>query len=361
MKSFRSKVVIGRRLLFVFLVLLSVVLFFFKAKNFQSSADSQYAASFSTSAKQYLQTPDNSNIGFSDSDFTIATWVRFNTISSGVRQAMVTKWGGSGKQNYALWLSSGKFRFTLSSDGTATENLYYNGVLPVVDTWYYVVAWHDSVNDTMNIQVNNGAVESMAYTGGLIHTNSPLSIGELIGYYHLDGRVDNTGIWGRVLSEDQRTQLYNSAGGLSYAELDAGLKTNLNAWWDLDEESGERQDSVGTSHLTSYNSVGRAEGVTYNGGLTPDPDPTPEPDEYAASFSTPLKQELRAADNSSIGFSDSDFTIATWVRFNTLSSGVPQGMVTKWGASGLQDYALWLSGGKFRFTLSSNGAATKNL
>ena len=32
--------------------------------------------------------------------------------------------------------------------------------------WHQVIAWHDSVANTLNIQVDHGAVSSLSYSGG---------------------------------------------------------------------------------------------------------------------------------------------------------------------------------------------------
>ena len=76
---------------------------------------------------------------------------------------------------------------------------------PVIGTWYFIVGWHDSVANTVNIQVNNGAVDSVA-TGGALQAagTAELRIGgrDDIAPFHLDGRVDEVGFWKRVLTAD---------------------------------------------------------------------------------------------------------------------------------------------------------------
>jgi YD repeat-containing protein len=76
-------------------------------------------------------------------------------------------------------------------------------------------AWHDAGADTINIQVNNGSVDSTAWTLGVYDGNAPFNIGRIGGdspSYH-DGAIDEVVLYKRVLTLDERTWLYNGGGG----------------------------------------------------------------------------------------------------------------------------------------------------
>jgi hypothetical protein len=69
------------------------------------------------------------------------------------------------------------------------------------DAWHTVIAWHDSVENTINIQVDNGTVQSKTFTSGTMNTTSPLTMGALLdGTYGLNGYLDEVAIYQRVLS-----------------------------------------------------------------------------------------------------------------------------------------------------------------
>ena len=55
--------------------------------------------------------------------------------------------------------------------------------------WHQVIAWHDSVANTLNIQVDHGAVSSVSYNGGAKDTTSPMIIGA-----HSDGSLGFNGL-----------------------------------------------------------------------------------------------------------------------------------------------------------------------
>jgi hypothetical protein len=89
-----------------------------------------------------------------------------------------------------------------------------------LNTWVWVVAWHDSTANTLNIQINNGAVDSTA-TGAVVPNDSTaqLRVGDLQQTNNREwlGYLDEIGFWRRVLSADEKTALYNSGAGLAYA------------------------------------------------------------------------------------------------------------------------------------------------
>ena len=81
------------------------------------------------------------------------------------------------------------------------------------------MAWHDAASNTTNIQVNDGTVDSVSHSGGVYNGTADFALGALfIGTpsYHFDGLVDEVGFWKRVLTSQERTDLYNSGSGLEY-------------------------------------------------------------------------------------------------------------------------------------------------
>ncbi|MES2623393.1 MAG: fibronectin type III domain-containing protein [Patescibacteria group bacterium] len=170
----------------------------------------------------YLSITDNTALSSGNIDFTISGWVYLTDKTA--NRAIVSKWNssvGSGREYDLIYISSSdRFSFTTSSDGTTVEgNLFANSFgSPSLNTWYFVTAWHDSVNDTVNIQVNNGTVDSASVTAGVFDSTTAFLVGSVnagsTGF--MQGRVDAVGFWKRVLSSGERTSLYNSGAGLEY-------------------------------------------------------------------------------------------------------------------------------------------------
>ena len=96
-------------------------------------------------------------------------------------------------------------------------------------------------------------------------------------------------------------------GITAYREV-IGLRTlnqnGLVAYWKLDETSGTRYDSVGSSNLTDVNTV------TYETGKISN----------AAKFTLTNSEALTVADNAALSMGDIDFTISMWVYWATKPS-----------------------------------------
>jgi hypothetical protein len=84
-----------------------------------------------------------------------------------------------------------------------------------VDTWYHVIAWYDSTADTANITINNGIPVSVTGSGVVETAATTFYVGLRDGE-PMWGLIDEVGIWSRVLTAAERTQLYNGGAGLTY-------------------------------------------------------------------------------------------------------------------------------------------------
>ena len=231
------------------------------------------AAKFTREDNQYLSIADKPSISLGpDQDFSIALWVNLVSKSASWGQSFINKDDGSGRGEpieYGIGYNISKDRFRLIlGNGSAYGYVDANDTGSIeTGKWYFVVAWHDSKNDTLNIQVNNGDVNSIAWTKGTFDSSNPLLIGDGCRNYqsdpnkfYLDGRLQGIGFWKKVLAPNERASLYNSGTGKLYSDLTTDEKVNLIAWWNLNEKDGTRIDSHGGNNLTSY-------GVTSANGI----------------------------------------------------------------------------------------------
>ena len=67
----------------------------------------------------------------------------------------------------------------------------------------------------ISLQVNGGAATTAVFAGPISHTASAL---ESLAFSSIltDGRVDEVGLWQRVLTPLEVSTLYNGGAGLSY-------------------------------------------------------------------------------------------------------------------------------------------------
>ena len=127
---------------------------------------------FDGTAGAYLQGP---NTTFAEMgagvDYTIAAWVQVEdkTTDRTFLSKAGTGTGGTEYDEYVLNYDHTSTPHQLSYTVQATNASYYTVWAadlgdPAANTWYLVVVWHDITASTINIQVNNGAVNTLAIT-----------------------------------------------------------------------------------------------------------------------------------------------------------------------------------------------------
>jgi len=172
------------------------------------------AGQFTASETEWLDISSNTDLQGGDRNFSVTGWVYLDSKpSDGI---FISKWGNSAV-NYEYYLSynssSDRFRFvTRESDdsGSIIVNADKLGS-PALNTWYFVAVWHDSINDTTNIEINGSGVDSTAQTGGLPSTSQAFRIGrhgDSGGYF--DGKIDDVRIYRYLLSPGQRISAMNA-------------------------------------------------------------------------------------------------------------------------------------------------------
>jgi hypothetical protein len=175
-------------------------------------------------SSQYLWIADNASLSAGDTDFTIGCWVKQET-KTAVADRIISKRQSTTNCCYDLYYGgtgNDYFRLTIYSSG-GTQRVVNASTFgsPSIGTWHFVVAWHDSTANTINIQVNNGTVDSLATTGVTPHdSTATFMIGNLqqVARYW-DGLVDEAFFYRKVLTPSQRSWLYNNGAGRSYDEL----------------------------------------------------------------------------------------------------------------------------------------------
>lgn len=233
-----------------------------------------YALSLTAAQQQYLYAADSTSFATGDIDWWLAGWFYLTSVAS--RQVLIGKSNVGTQSEYVLqFVTSPDPRFVLSvsADGdsfvSATASAYG---APTVDTWHFLLGWHDSVNNTINLRAGTTAAASTAHSTGTKNSTARFQIGvaQDIAFY-FGGRADCVafgkspvgGIAGVVSA--LHASLYNGGAGKTYASLTAAEKTawGLVSWWDLEEASGTRSDAHGTNPLTPAGSTmpGNATGL----------------------------------------------------------------------------------------------------
>ncbi len=192
---------------------------------------------------QFLSIPDNATLSTGDISFTISAWVNADDLTSSNGATFPLRVIAEKRQNSTpnntewMLLYDGnvgveKFRFyTYNSAGVTIGDVSASTPTPIAtSTWYYVVAWRDKVNDTVNIQVNNEVIYSQSEnlsSGSTSDTGVDFRIGGAgWGPVNWSGKIDEVGFWKTVLSDSQRSQLFNSGLDTNQYQSTGGQITN---------------------------------------------------------------------------------------------------------------------------------------
>ena len=178
------------------------------------------AAQFTAANSEYLSIADNAALSHGDFDFTWAGWVYLDNLTA-VRTFLEKRPAAGAAQDIEFRINyentPNRFRTYIGNASSFTSRLADSfGNVPAT-TWCFIVAWHNSVADTLNIQVNNGPVDSVAWAGGSYNSTGPLEFGrQTNGAAYHNGRLDSWSRWNRVLTADERAYLYNLGNGIEY-------------------------------------------------------------------------------------------------------------------------------------------------
>jgi len=174
------------------------------------------AAQFTLANSEYLSIADNADLSAGDIGFTIACWVYPDSI--GVTQEVLEKApAGLGNEatEYEIRLNGTTLTFRVG-DNISPVNIDVAGAISA-GVWHFIVAWHDPVANTINVQVNNGTIYSEARTTGSYNSAGDFVIGRQVdNAYYFGGRIDEVGFWKKVLTAQERTDLYNGGSGSTY-------------------------------------------------------------------------------------------------------------------------------------------------
>ena len=169
-------------------------------------------------SNQNFRIASNTSLEVGDLDWTFSGWF---FLTSKPIHVIASKRVAAGRSWAIQYLTANdRYRVLFSTDN-ANDNIILtasNFGSPPTNTWFFCCAWHDAANNTVNVQFNNGSVNSASYSSGTfpLDSASPFVIGGFETSQYTPGRADECAFWKRVLTADERTQLYNSGAGYSY-------------------------------------------------------------------------------------------------------------------------------------------------
>lgn len=224
-------------------------------------SETRVVADFTAANSESLWLSDRSALTLAD-EMTFAGWVYLKDINADYYIA--SHMGASGTFSWAVLYdqSESGFRFRLSSDGTTWTDIDCDsGGAIKAERWYFVCArlgeleMEGAMADIAMLTVDRNFAWD-AFAGSLYDSSVNVVLGSnAAGANYLNGYLCCCGLWSRVLTSEEVKELYNNKHPRDYSSLTNGLITDLCAYWNLDEASGNRADGNGHLELVDGNTV----------------------------------------------------------------------------------------------------------
>lgn len=161
---------------------------------------------------------DLTELNVGDIDFTVQAWIKFTSVAA--TQKIIFKDNGTLLEYKVLYDSStSRITFSVSNDGTATTTVSANNFgAPSTGVWYLVHCWHDAANNQIGIAINGGTADTTSHTTGVYAGTGYFLLGgdTVASTQFFEGLIDEVAFWKRVLTSQDRTDLYNSGNALAY-------------------------------------------------------------------------------------------------------------------------------------------------
>lgn len=175
------------------------------------------ARDFEDANSEYFVIADHADFSAGSSDFTVTAWVKAESLPGENKRILCKINNAVTLLEYDLFYwgaSSTKFAWYIKGSG----DFLVDSVVPSTGTWYFVVAWYNATTHEQGIQVNNGTASTGTVIGSPSDTAAPFCIGSVDGLATTfwDGLIDEVNFWRRLLTDDEKTALYNGGAGLAY-------------------------------------------------------------------------------------------------------------------------------------------------
>ena len=149
-----------------------------------------------------------------DVDYTVAGWIRLASLGNNAAAFSNYDQVSAG---HSLWIPPGETNLYYSVAGT---NLITFS--PTLATWYFFLCYHDATNDEIGVIINDTTSYSVAHVGGIASDGvEPFNLHNYgaSGNFSFDGALDEVGVWNRLLTPAEQSELYNGGAGITYADL----------------------------------------------------------------------------------------------------------------------------------------------
>ena len=178
-------------------------------------------ADFEYGSNQGFSITDAASSGAFDliDNFTLAFWVNFESLPSTGDAKWYIVFKNDCYQFQVPYNASGSYGLKIylrDSTGFYSPSVAWT---PSTSTWYHIAVTREKSTGYVKFYVNGsqqGTTQETGRTASLYNSSDAFEIGQAGSSGLFDGILDELGVWSRVLSDSEISQLYNSGSGLSY-------------------------------------------------------------------------------------------------------------------------------------------------
>lgn len=170
------------------------------------------ARDFTAASNEYLSIADNADIAGGDVVIFVWAWVRHGALTPATTPGIMSKWPGGGDNEISLYADGDaqRYGFAVSGNGSDTITVTANSFGdPADEVWHLVMAWHDPVLNTINIQVDGGTVDSTSHSAGVHDGAGAFTLGAIGTSFTWTGQLDEAGWATRIWTSGERVAFYN--------------------------------------------------------------------------------------------------------------------------------------------------------
>ena len=209
------------------------------------------------------------NFSISDS-FTASAWIYPTNVS--VTQMILTKRSGTYLGILFIYLSTSKPALWLfNSQGVGID---VRGNYTLSDNnWYHISISYDGSGLASGVKIyvdsdlKQNEIVLDTLDGNDFSNSGNFEIGStLSGSFEFKGKIDESGIWSKVLSETEINLLYNKGVGITFTNFSyipkysrLNLQEDITSYWKLDDTTGNTIDSFGKNNGTLSGNILRGQ------------------------------------------------------------------------------------------------------
>lgn len=179
------------------------------------------AAEFTPANSEYLTIADNAALSTGNVDFWVAAWVY--SADTTTNRTIMAKSQTTTNREFRLWLLYGKPSFIVFNNNTSTGEAVLTETVSL-NTWHFIIGWHDAANDQVGIQMDNGTPVTASYSGGAANSTASFRIGMLasVTSFYWTGRIGPVMMGKNYLpTAADIDYLYNGGSGRTLAAMAA--------------------------------------------------------------------------------------------------------------------------------------------